>query len=420
MNAHARNFTAALAVREQVPLLIGLMGPSGGGKTFSALRLARGIQSVAGGEIFMIDTEARRGLHYADAFKKADGSPGYHHVPFEAPHGSLDYLAALQYCAAKGAGVIIVDSMSHEHEGVGGLLDFQEQELTRMAGDNYGKREAMKMLAWAKPKSARRQLINALLQMQCNFIFCFRAKNSVKPVKVQQDNGSYKTEVIAQGFMPIAGEEFVFEMTLNALLLPGAEGVPTWRPEHVGEKLMSKLPEQFRSLAENPRPFDERMGADLATWARGGGAPERTAQTGPSPADMPLPERVAAFGKRVSGAPDLVKLSAIEAAAAKLRDAVTESAPDLLPTMDGFLAARRRELTATRPSLSDRIAAFKADVDAAPTTVAAQSLRAANQQLWRDVDAADPDEVGTSFELEAYVNARCTDIEAAAETEADV
>ncbi len=62
MNAPVRQFTAALAVREQVPLLLGLMGPSGGGKTYSALRLAKGIQSVAGGDIYMIDTEARRGL----------------------------------------------------------------------------------------------------------------------------------------------------------------------------------------------------------------------------------------------------------------------------------------------------------------------------------------------------------------------
>ena len=39
MNAHARTFTAKPAIRESVPLLIGLFGCSGSGKTFSALRL---------------------------------------------------------------------------------------------------------------------------------------------------------------------------------------------------------------------------------------------------------------------------------------------------------------------------------------------------------------------------------------------
>jgi adenylylsulfate kinase-like enzyme len=64
-----RKFTANDAKREHVPLLIGLTGPSGGGKTFSALRLATGIQQVTGGDIYFIDTESRRALHYADQFK---------------------------------------------------------------------------------------------------------------------------------------------------------------------------------------------------------------------------------------------------------------------------------------------------------------------------------------------------------------
>src|SRR5215471_21060867 len=107
-----RVFVAKPAVRESVPLLIGLMGPSGSGKTFSALRLATGIQKVTGGDIYGIDTEARRMLHYADRFK-------FKHIQFDAPFGSLDYLACIQQCVRDGAKVIIVDSMSHEHESVG-------------------------------------------------------------------------------------------------------------------------------------------------------------------------------------------------------------------------------------------------------------------------------------------------------------
>jgi ABC-type sulfate/molybdate transport systems ATPase subunit len=57
MKMPQRNFEARDAVREHVPLLIGLTGPSGGGKTFSALRLATGIQQVTGGDIYFVDTE---------------------------------------------------------------------------------------------------------------------------------------------------------------------------------------------------------------------------------------------------------------------------------------------------------------------------------------------------------------------------
>ena len=104
------------ATREQTPLLIGLVGPSGSGKTFSALRLATGIQRAVGGDIAMIDTEARRSLHYADKFR-------FKHLEFTPPHGPDRYLEALQAAVSMGAKTIIVDSMSHEHEGAGEQLD---------------------------------------------------------------------------------------------------------------------------------------------------------------------------------------------------------------------------------------------------------------------------------------------------------
>lgn len=258
MNHHPRSFPIKQAVREKVPLLIGLMGPSGGGKTFSALRLATGIQSVSGGEIHFIDTEARRALHYADRFN-------FQHIQFDAPFGSLDYLDVISASVRAGAGVVIVDSMSHEHSGPGGMIDLQEQEMDRMAGDDFAKRERIKMLAWAKPKAARRRLIDGILQLNTNFIFCFRGKETAKPVK---RNG--KTEVESQGFMPIAGDEFVFEMTLNCLLLPRSNGIPTWQTDKPGERIMMKLPAQFEKLADRQKPLDETVGKHLAEWAKGG------------------------------------------------------------------------------------------------------------------------------------------------------
>ena len=258
MNSTPRKFVASPAVRSHVPLLIGLTGPSGSGKTFTALRLATGIQTVTGGDIYFIDTESRRALHYADTFK-------FKHVPFDAPFGSLDYLEALQFCVGQGAGVVIVDSFSHEHEGPGGMVDLHDAILDRMAGDDWKKRDKMTMLAWSEPKQKRRRLINGILQLNANFVFCFRAKNTSKPVK----GANGKTEVEQMGFMPIAGEEFVYEQTLNALLLPGANGVPTWEPEGVGERTMVKLPRQFRALARRPGPLDEDVGAKMAQWAAG-------------------------------------------------------------------------------------------------------------------------------------------------------
>jgi ABC-type dipeptide/oligopeptide/nickel transport system ATPase subunit len=249
-----RAFTATTGKRESVPLLIGLMGPSGSGKTYSALRLAKGIQSVAGGEIFVIDTESSRSLHYADTFD-------FKHVPFSPPFGSLDYLDVIRFCVNEGAKAIVVDSMSHEHAGEGGYLDYHGKEVERMAGNDWAKAERVKMAAWIKPSAARQRLINGLLQLNANFIFCFRAKEKTKPVK-----GGGIQEL---GWMPIAGEEFTFEQTLNCLLPPASKGVPQWTSEQVGERTMMKLPRQFEDLFRDGRALDEKHGAALAEWARG-------------------------------------------------------------------------------------------------------------------------------------------------------
>lgn len=277
MNKHVRSFDDKPAVREQVPLLIGLMGPSGSGKTYTALTLAEGIQEITGGEIYGIDTEARRMLHYADRFR-------FRHIQFDPPFGSLDYLAALRHCVDKGAKVIVVDSMSHEHIGPGGYLLTQEAEVQRMAGDDYAKRERVKMAGWIKPAGMRQQMITGILQMNVNFIFCFRAKEKTKPKK-----GGGIEEL---GFMPIAGEELLFEMTVNCLLPPKSNGAPQWRSDQVGERMMMKLPKQFESIFPEGKSLDKATGRALAEWARGGSPVSQrphtsAAETAASPDSQP-------------------------------------------------------------------------------------------------------------------------------------
>jgi len=254
MTIPARVFEDQEAVRTSVPLLIGEVGPSGGGKTYSALRLATGIQRVNGGDIFLIDTEARRGLHYADKFK-------FRHQPFGAPFSPLDYLAAIEHAVKKGAKTIIVDSMSHEHEGPGGVLEMHDQDTKELAVKWRCSEEKAQMSAWGRPKGQRRRMINSILQMPVSFIFCFRAKEKLK-IKAGEDPK-------AMGFMPIAGEELVYEMMVNFLLLPRADGVPTWRSDNLGEKLTMKLPQQFKLLFEQDRPLSEDHGEEMAIWASG-------------------------------------------------------------------------------------------------------------------------------------------------------
>ena len=268
MSAVQRTFVDSQAVRGSTPMLFGLIGPSGSGKTYSALRLATGFQHVFGGETFVIDTEASRAKHYAELFR-------FRHVPFAAPFSPDDYIAAIKHCVAKGAKTIVIDSLSHEHSGQGGVLEWHAAEVERIMAAWRCNEDKANIPAWGKPKAARRRLINEITQANCNVIACFRAKDKIKV-------GGGK--VIQMGWMPDAGEEFVFELTGKALLLPGAGGVPTWQSDQIGEKTMIKLPEYLRGIFSGAagKPLDESIGQQLAKWAAGS---DQAASPPPTAAD---------------------------------------------------------------------------------------------------------------------------------------
>jgi hypothetical protein len=134
-----------------------------------------------------------------------------------------------------------------------------------MAGSDWGKRQACKLASFIKPSQQRRAMVNRLLQLNASFIFCFRAKDKVKPAK--NDHG--KTVIENVGFMPIAGMELVFEMTACCLLMPRSQGIPTWETDFSGEKMVMKLPVMFEKLLTDGKPLSRATGKLLAEWARG-------------------------------------------------------------------------------------------------------------------------------------------------------
>jgi hypothetical protein len=261
-------FEAKQAVRQSIPLWVAVAGPSGGGKTLSALRLATGIQRVTGGKIAVLDTEADRALTYAPREGERATPPlsfNFQHVSFGAPFGSARYLEAVTYCVEQGAKVVVIDSFSHEHEGPGGLLEQFEEELERLSGGDEKKAERVKMLAWKRPKMDRRRMINGLLQLPVSIIAAYRCKD-----KIQIKRGEDPKKL---GFMPITGDEMIFEFPTRFLLKPGSDGVPTLDSHETGEREWIRLPQQFRDLMERPRQLDEEIGQRLAEWSSGGAAP---------------------------------------------------------------------------------------------------------------------------------------------------
>lgn len=259
------SFQFRSAIREEVGLLIGLIGPSGGGKTYTAMRLARGI---CGDKPFaVIDTEAGRAKHYADLFK-------FDHGDLKPPFRPEAYAEAIKAADDAGYEAVIVDSCSHEWAGEGGVLDWQEEELTRMAGDDWKKREACKMASWIRPKMAHKHMIQRLLQVRTNIILCFRAEEKIK---MEQNPQTGKMVIVPQGFQPICSKELPYELTVSFLLTPDKPGIP--QP--------IKLQEQHRKLFPLDRQINEESGKLISAWAAGA---EKQRKEETSPTEPPLPE----------------------------------------------------------------------------------------------------------------------------------
>lgn len=246
------------AKRENVGLWINLIGGTGGGKTFTAMRLASGI---AGDKPFaVIDTENRRALHYADRFK-------FDHAQMSAPFRPNAYSEAVLAADAAGYPVIVIDSGSHVWAGDGGVLDMQEDELERMAGNDYAKRERVKMSAWIKPKMEHKQMVQKLLQVKAHIILCLRAEEKIEMVKVNGKLEIQKKQSLTgkDGWIPICDKNLPFEATASFLLLASNPGIPH----------SIKLQEQHKALFPLDVPITEESGRRIAEWAAGGGPQER-------------------------------------------------------------------------------------------------------------------------------------------------
>jgi hypothetical protein len=279
-------FEFRTATREGSSLIIAIAGASGSGKTFSALTLARGLVGPEG-RIAVLDTEAGRARHYADffTFQHHDMTP-----PFEPERFREGILAA----EAAGFDCLIVDSMSDEYEGEGGLQDMHDAEMLRL-----GKAKRFEDLqdwqlnklnapSWNMPKTQhKRRLMSRLRQLRIHVIFCLRAEEKIKFVKVDG-----KTTIESQGWVPICEKRFMYDMTVSFTLTPDQPGTPL-RDEH-GRVIFGKIQEQHLPAFPPGRQVSEASGRFLAEWAAG---------ATPAPKDSATPPpRVAEGAERAADA----------------------------------------------------------------------------------------------------------------------
>ena len=192
-------FQVKKAKREKIYVKIALMAPSGGGKTYGALRLATGmaeeIKKETGKEakILMGNTESKRGYYYANEFD-------YDIVDINAPHNPEKYVELIEFAVSNGYDILIIDSSSHEWEGKGGCL-----ELNQQAGGTYQ--------SWKAVTPRHNKFIQAIADSQIHIIATMRGKDQYEVTK--DDKGKTSIQKLGVGAKQRDGFEYEFTCTFS-------------------------------------------------------------------------------------------------------------------------------------------------------------------------------------------------------------
>lgn len=283
-------FTFAPAVRKNVHIIIALAGASGSGKTKTALELAYGLAGGDETKIGMIDTEAKRGLHYArtegETRESAPNKYGFLHSDMQPPFRPERFERGIEAAVNAGLKVLIIDSFSHEYDGEGGILDWAADleagtpkpgiDNPRDPKDGDGWKDWLEKPLpgpgnWKEPKAAHKHLVQTtVLQARCHLIFCLRAEEKVKILKkgdtMANGQTARSTAVESAGWMPICEKKFMYEMTLSLTLRPDQPGMPQFDLPH-------KMQDQHRPFFPEGERISREAGSRLAAWAAGAPPP---------------------------------------------------------------------------------------------------------------------------------------------------
>ena len=181
------------AQRTQAKLRLGLCGPAGSGKTYSALLIAQGL--APGGKIGLIDTERGSGSLYSHLCD-------YDIAPLSPPYSPDRYIELIRQAAEAGYQVLIIDSLSHAWAGEGGILDMHDKaSLASRSGNGF--------VAWRQVTPKHNALVDALLEVDLHLIVAMRTKTAYD----LSDDSSGKKRPVKVGLAPVQRDGLEYEFT---------------------------------------------------------------------------------------------------------------------------------------------------------------------------------------------------------------
>lgn len=227
-------------------VIIGLVGESTGGKTCSALRIARGIAGPAG-RIVVIDSEYGRPTEFApmdgeavsDTFDPALPLFDFACLSLTPPFEPLAYRKAAHDASKLQPSVLIIDNISDEHFA---MCDMADATGSKAHGSN-----------WLKPRGDHRKLMAKLRLHPWYVILCVRARAVLIENK---DKGEVKGGLHQMCESGLVADSTIWQLVRNGGYPFDAPGVPT------------KWPAALRGRAPSKEPLGEEVGRLIARWAQ--------------------------------------------------------------------------------------------------------------------------------------------------------
>lgn len=175
-------------------LKLGIAGISGSGKTFSALRLARGLVGK-NGRIAFLDTENRSASLYADIVTSFDV------INVIPPYRYIDFYNGIKDAVSEGYDVVIIDSATHFWDAIKDYVSEIKQ----------GNRSKNEFAAWNEGTAAYKKVLYEILQSPIHVISCCRSKMEYA---MEKDSGTGKNKVDKIGLAPEVRDGFEYEATV--------------------------------------------------------------------------------------------------------------------------------------------------------------------------------------------------------------
>ncbi len=216
------------ASKSKTKLRLALFGVSGGGKSYSALRIATGLSN--GGKIAVVDTERGSVSLYADKFN---------FDVLDLDNKSIDsYVEAIKLAEKSGYEVLIIDSLTHAWQE---LLD----EVDKIARAKY---KGNSWAAWNEGTPKYKKLIDSILNFNGHIIATMRSKTEWS---VESDGGRNKPVRVGLSPEQRQGIEFEFSMLLEI------------NQDHIAHCIKDRTGKYQDKLIDKP---DESFGKEILDW----------------------------------------------------------------------------------------------------------------------------------------------------------